>query len=65
MTTKLVTKLAKRTADVQALNDKITALQNQTGIPPALQAEIDALALQGQAVADKAAALDALTPPVV
>jgi len=61
------------TADVQALNDKITELQNsQGGVTPEDQALINDLETQGDAVATRLegvasalAALDAQTPPVV
>ena len=59
--------------DIQALNDKITELQNSAGgVTPEDQALIDALETQGDAVASRVegvasalAALDAQTPPVV
>jgi hypothetical protein len=57
--------IAGLTADVQNLNDQITALQNsQGGITPADQALLDGIESRGQVIADKLAALDALTPPV-
>ena len=61
------------TADVKALNDKITELQNSSGgVTPEDQALINELETQGEAVAAKAEAaaaalkaLDEQTPPVV
>lgn len=52
--------------DIKALNDKIAELQTSTGtITPEDQALLDGLEARGAAIADKLAALDALTPPVV
>ena len=52
--------------DVKNLNDQIAALQNSAGtITPSDQAILDKIQARGQSVADKLAALDALTPPVV
>ncbi len=52
------------TGDIQTLNDKITALQNSSGaITPEDQALLDGIQTQAGAVADKLAALDALTAP--
>ena len=52
--------------DIENLNAQILALQNSTGaITPSDQAILDKIQARGQAVADKLAALDALTPPVV
>jgi hypothetical protein len=57
--------IAGLTADIKALNDEITTLQNsQGGISPADQASLDSIEARGQVIADKLAALDALTPPV-
>lgn len=51
-------------ADIQALNDAIKKLQDSAGqITPEDQALLDAIDARGQTVADKLAALDALTPP--
>ncbi len=51
-------------ADIQALNDKITALQNSAGqVTPEDQALLDDLEARGAALATKIAALDALNPP--
>lgn len=60
-------------ADVQVLNDKITALQNSQGdVTPEDQALIDELQSAGQSLKDKmdalsakATALDAQNPPTV
>lgn len=50
--------------DVQALNDKITELQNSPGtVTPEDQALLDALQARGETIAAKLEALDALTPP--
>lgn len=50
--------------DIKSLNDKITELQNSSGaVTPEDQALIDDLQAQGQALADRAEALDAQTPP--
>lgn len=52
-------------ADIKGLNDKITELQNSAGtVTPEDQALLDDLQARGQVLADKAAALDAATPPV-
>lgn len=52
------------TADIASLKQMITDLQNNPGpISPADQALLDALEVKAQAVSDKLAALDALTPP--
>lgn len=54
------------TADIQALNDKITELQNSSGtVTPEDQALIDELVASGDALQAKAQALDDMTPPVV
>lgn len=53
-------------AEVKALNDKITALQNSTGeVTPEDQALLDQATAQSQAIVDKLEALDAAqtTPP--
>lgn len=56
--------IADLQADVQNLNEQITALQNSSGqITPEDQAILDGIVTRGQAVADKLDALDALTPP--
>lgn len=53
-------------ADVKALNDKITELQNTAGeITPEDQALLDDIEARSKAVTDKLEALDAQTPPVV
>lgn len=58
------TAIADLTADVQALNDKITELQNSPGaITPEDQALLDAIVTRGENVTAKLEALDALTPP--
>lgn len=50
--------------DIQALNDKITELQNSPGgITPEDQALLDALQTRGEAISAKLEALAALTPP--
>lgn len=52
------------TADVKNLSDQIAALQASQGqITPEDQALLDRIQARTQAVADKLAALDALTPP--
>ncbi len=52
------------TADIQALNDKITQLQNSQGaVTPEDQALLDELEARGAALTGKIQALDALTPP--
>ena len=52
------------TADIQALNDKITELQNSTGgITPEDQVLLDAIEARSAVIATKLEALDALTPP--
>jgi hypothetical protein len=52
--------------DITNLNDQIAALiAAQGGLTPEQQVALDALALSGEALAQKAAALDALTPPAV
>lgn len=52
--------------DIQALNDKITELQNSPGqITPEDQALLDAIQTRSEGIAAKVEALDALTPPVV
>lgn len=52
-------------ADVKSLNDKITELQNSAGtVTPEDQALIDDLQAKGEALAARAEALDAQTPPV-
>ena len=54
------------TADIQALNDKITALQNSAGaVTPEDQALLDELETRGATLTAKIQALDALTPPPV
>lgn len=51
-------------ADIKALNDKITELQNSAGqVTPEDQALIDDLQVKGEALASKAEALDAQIPP--
>ncbi len=51
-------------AAIQALNDKITALQNSAGtVTPEDQALIDQLQTDGAALAAKADALAGKTPP--
>ncbi len=58
------TAVAGITSDIQVLNDKITALQSSQGvISPEDQALLDDLEQRGALLADKVAALDALTPP--
>lgn len=53
-------------ADVKALNDKITELQNSPGqVTPEDQALLDELQTQGEALASRMEALDSQTPPVV
>jgi hypothetical protein len=50
--------------DVQALNDKITELQNTAGqITPEDQALLDNIQQRNEAIATKIEALDSLTPP--
>lgn len=50
--------------DIQALNDKITELQNSPGgITPEDQALLDALQARGESISTKLEALAALTPP--
>jgi hypothetical protein len=50
--------------DVQALNDKITELQNTAGqITPEDQALLDNIQQRSEAIATKIEALDSLTPP--
>lgn len=50
-------------SDIQVLNDKITALQNSAGtISPEDQALLDELQAHAQAMTERLAALDALTP---
>lgn len=52
--------------DIKSLNDTITKLQNSPGvITPEDQKSLDDLQNRGKNIADKIAALDALTPPVV
>jgi hypothetical protein len=52
--------------DIKALNDKIAELQNTSGtISPEDQALLDGIEARSAAIADKIAALDALTPPAV
>lgn len=52
--------------DIQALNDKITELQNSPGgITPEDQALLDTLQTRAEGIAAKLAALDALNPPSV
>jgi len=51
-------------ADVKALNDKITELQNTTGeITPEDQALLDDIEARNKVIAEKLEALDAQTPP--
>lgn len=53
-------------ADVQGLKDQITALQNSAGqITPEDQSLLDAIEVKTGQIAEKLAALDAETPPVV
>lgn len=53
------------TGDVKSLKDQIAALQNSPGtITPEDQAKLDAIEQRAGVIADKLAALDALTPPV-
>lgn len=57
--------IAGLTGDVANLNAQIAALQASQGtITPADQAFLDGIEARGQAISDKLAALDALTPPV-
>lgn len=52
--------------DVKFLTDKIAELQASAGgITPEDQATLDAIQARASSVADKLAALDELTPPVV
>lgn len=52
--------------DVSGLKDQITTFQNSAGkITPEDQALLDAIEVRTGAIADKLAALDAETPPVV
>lgn len=52
------------TEDVQALNDKITELQNTPGvITPEDQALLDAIQARSEGIAAKLEALDSMTPP--
>lgn len=52
--------------DIDNLNKQIAILQNSPGqITPADQATLDAIQARGKVIADKLAALDALTPPEV
>jgi chromosome segregation ATPase len=58
--------IADLQGDIQSLNDEITKLKDSLGgVTPEDQALLDALLARGQAIADKLAALDALTPPAV
>lgn len=51
-------------SDVQALNDKITELQNTPGpITPEDQTLLDGIESRAKNIADKLTALDAQTPP--
>lgn len=53
-------------SDIQALNDKITELQNSPGeITPEDQALLDTLQTRAEGITAKIEALDALTPPTV
>lgn len=52
------------TGDIAALNNIIAALPQPAEISVEDQARLDALKAVGQVIADKLAALDALTPPV-
>lgn len=53
-------------ADVKSLKDQITALQNSAGqITAEDQAILDSIEAKTGTIADKLAALDAETPPVV
>ena len=53
------------TGDVKNLQDQIAKLQASQGqITPEDQALLDAIDARSQGIADKLAALDALTPPV-
>lgn len=52
-------------SDLTSLNDKILELQNSPGaITPEDQAKLDELQQQGEAMAQRAEALDQQTPPV-
>lgn len=58
--------LADIGADIQSLNDKIAALVTAGGaLTAAQQAALDVLVADGSALAAKADALNALTPPAV
>ncbi len=69
----LVSSQAGLAADIQALNDKITALQNSAGeVTPEdqilldqLESQATALSERSEAVSNALAALDAQTPPAV
>jgi hypothetical protein len=62
---RLDTAVSGLTADIEALNDKITELQNTQGqITPEDQTLLDAIQVRGEAIAAKLDALDALTPTV-
>ena len=59
------TAVADLQGDVKSLNDQIAALQaSQGAITPSDQALLDGIQARASTVADKLAALDALTPPV-
>ncbi len=59
------TAISGLTDDIANLNKQISDLQNSAGqITPEDQARLDAIQARSQTVADKLAALDALTPPV-
>jgi len=54
------------TGDIKFLNDTIAQLQASAGqISPSDQALLDSLEARAKSAADRVAALDALTPPVV
>lgn len=58
------TAIAGVVADVKALNDKITELQNTAGeITPEDQALLDDIEARNKVIAEKLEALDAQTPP--
>lgn len=62
----LTTALTDIGTDIQSLNDKIAALTTAPGsLTPEQQAALDALIAEGSALATKADALNALTPPTL